>query len=282
MKTTRILIMMVIAMLFAMSTFAGSKTLSSENNGRSVEQKSSQKPSSNQNSYSKSQQSKGNNDKYTGNHGDKDKRNSHSNSNGYTGNHGDKDKRNNHGNSNGYTGNRSHDYKGKGDNHGYSHGPKNYGYEYDKYWSNYSPHLRPNYSHYDSYSVRIHTSPIYYGHRTCYCAYSHSSRCVCSSCGYYKTVKVQIGSSQVFSHYEKEVVGYDEVSERVWVPETRISAPVTVGEFTINISHVVPAHYEDVNQRVPRYENVARYKLIPEYRYDKQWVPTRYSRCRCY
>ena len=272
---TRILIMVAVAMLFATSTFASDKTLSSVKNGRSVEQKSSQKSSSNQKSYSKPQQSK---PQQQSNRSNNDKGSNYSNRS-----NNDRDKGNSHGNGNGYTGNRSHDYKGKGNNHG----PKNYGYEYDKYWSNYAPNLRPNYSyygnsHYGNYSVRIHTSPIYYGHRICHCAYSHPSYCTCSSCGYYKTVKIQIGSKQVFSHYEKVCVGYDEVSERVWVPETRISSPVTVGKFTINVSTVVPAHYEDVTQEIPRYENVARYKTVPEYRYDKQWTSTRYSRCNCY
>jgi len=273
MKTTRILIMVVIALFFATSTFAGSKTLSSEKNGRSVEQKSSQKSSSNQNSYSKPQQSKpqqskGNNDKYTGNHGNKDKGNSH-------------------GNSNGYTGNRSNDYKGKGDNHGSKnygyHGPKNYGHEYDKYWSNYSPHLRPNYSHYGNYSVRIHTSPIYYGHRTCYCSYSHPLACQCSSCGYYKTIKEYVGKKRVFSHYENRFIGYDHVTRQVWVPEVRVNKPVKIGEFTVNVSVVVePGHYDDVTEEIPRYEQVPQYTYVNEYRDVQIWTSTRPNRCYCY
>jgi len=261
----RILIMVAVTMLFATSTFAGSKTLSSEKDGRSVEQKSSQKSSSNQNSYSKPQQSKpqqskGNNDKYTGNHGNKDKGNSH-------------------GNSNGYTGNRSNDYKGKGDNHG----PKNYGHEYDKYWSNYSPHLRPNYSHYGNYSVRIHTSPIYYGHRTCYCSYSHPLACQCSSCGYYKTIKEYVGKKRVFSHYENRFIGYDHVTRQVWIPEVRVNKPVKIGEFTVNVSVVVePGHYDDVTEEIPRYEQVPQYTYVNEYRDVQIWTSTRPNRCYCY
>ena len=97
--------------------------------------------------------------------------------------------------------------------------------------------------------------------------------CRCSNCGRYETRKVRVGDRKVFSHNERIFTGYEYVTRRTWIPEMRISVPVKIGDFVINVgTTIVPGHYEDTTERVPRYENVARYKYVPEYRYDKIWV----------
>jgi len=262
MKTSRILILAIIASFLTLSAFADSgKALSSSrkspgkslNQGRSPSKKQYTPPKVTKPSHS--------------NHDNRGHERSH-----------DRDRDRSYD-----PGHRDH---GKSGNHGH-HGHKDWK-SYDKYWSNYHPSLRPGGCGYSSgYSVRIHTPPIYYGTHTyrhvCSCAYDHPSYCRCSDCGYYKTYKIYRGQKRVFSHYEKVFSHYEYVTTQKWIPETRVSTPVEIGEFTVNVSTVItPGHYEDVTTKVPHYKNVARYKYVSDYDYEKRWVSTKPSRCRCY
>ncbi len=136
-----------------------------------------------------------------------------------------------------------------------------------------SNHRYPGQSRYYKYRPTYSPQPTYFlqpsrnnHQKSCHCAYSHSSHCRCHSCGYYKTIKITIGTTKVFSHYISEFSHYKYEWKQVRVQSYDCSD---------NFS------YEWKKANVPQYRKIAQYKYIPQYSYKQQWFSIRPKRCNC-